>query len=277
MPAEYDLSRSRRDVLEAGITGVALGLGGCLRFSGESQSSGDGGDAADTASQTTTTVVGTLSSDEYPPGVTEDGVQEPQQLVEATRSALLENSYDISSVLVQGSSANEITQRVQSSPEQQRHSLTFDAPSETNVLYAEPDTTYIKSTSEGETEYRKQPTEASIADLHDSADIVELLGDGEALGGIVDGGEFVPARLDAYNGRRVVRFDFQGVDTSEMEAEVTDSTGRMVATPDGVVFDAALGLTATEEGESREFENTVTVDGLGSVQVPRPSWVDEQF
>jgi len=258
---------SRRSAISAlGVSTVALA--GCS--TGDERDEGDDGN-------TTNASDGTALSEEYPPGVTAEGLDDTQELVDATKIALVENGYDITTTLVSGAADNAIEQRYRSSIDQSRHYFRFDGPSSTNVSYAESETTYRKSTQDGETDYASQATEQSIADLHSSADVVAMLGSPEVLGGILDRGRFVPDAMAEYDGRDVVSFEFDGVVADQIQGTVEDPSGKLLVSPEGVVFDAALSMTVSSDGDAQAYETTFTINALGTVDVQRPSWVEEQF
>ncbi|GAA0663956.1 hypothetical protein GCM10009020_05940 [Natronoarchaeum mannanilyticum] len=246
-----------------------VGLAGC------STTDGDGGDSGD--GNATDGSDGATLSEEYPPGVTDDGLDDTQAIVDATKTALVENGYDVTSTLVSGSAENAIEQRYRSSLDQKRHFFRFDSSSSTIVSYAESDRTYRKTSQGGETDYASRATEQSIADLHTSADIVAMLGSPESLGGILDRGRFVPDAMAEYNGRDVVAFEFDGVVADQIQGTIEDPSGKLLVSPEGVVFDAALSMTVSSDGNAQAYETTFTINALGSVDVQRPSWVGEQF
>ncbi|MFD1566104.1 hypothetical protein [Halolamina litorea] len=280
---------SRRAVVST--VGLSLAaLAGCST-SGSSPASESATDARTASTSTASPTASLTATDEptveptetpsasleLPEGVTADGIENAEALVEATKAALVENSYDITTTLFSGSSENLLRQQYRSSLEQQRHWFRFEQSSSTTEVFVESGTTYIKLTQDGETNYTQQAAEQSFEEQHRSADVVSMLGGGETLGGILRLGEYTPATMDEYNDRDVVDFEFDGIDESEIDGTVSESSGDLLVTPASVVFDAAVRMTVTADGESQAYGNSFTVNELGSVRVSRPSWVEEQF
>ncbi|AGB33110.1 hypothetical protein C488_16117 [Natrinema pellirubrum DSM 15624] len=256
--SEDRTGRTRRRFLTATSVAFAAGLAGC-------QDTTDAGDPD--------TNDGASSSLEPPTGTSEDGIDDPTALVDATQEALSANDYALEQELVNAVDGEEslaVTQRRRSSLEDERRLFVFDAQSETNRRYIEGDTVYSRWTSDGETTVGSSEARRAFAETHPP----ELLGGSESLGGIVETGTYTPGETARRNDRRVLRFDLESADESAVSGTVTEATGTVFVDADSVVHDASRSLTVEEDGVTTTVEQSFVVHELGAVDVQRPDWFE---
>lgn len=263
---------SRRRALALVTTVGLTGLAGCAS-GGPSETSGVTTDSTPTPTATASEPA-TATPATYPPGTSERGVERAETLVEATRTALQTNGYDVTTVLTTGSPANRVRQHLRSSLRQTRTRVTVDLPTETNTLFVEDGTIYRQTMRGGTPQVTTQPLGGSFEDFHRSRDIIRMLGGSETLGGILEVGDFRPAGTTTVRNRSVVAFELTSVTTADIEGEVTASRGSLSVAPDGVVFDASLEFEYATGDGTHVYRNRFTIDELGTVTVARPSWVD---
>ncbi|WP_455449905.1 DUF7537 family lipoprotein [Natrinema thermotolerans] len=255
--SEDRTGRTRRRFLAATSVAFAVGLAGC-------QDTTDAGDP-DTNDG--------ASSLEPPSGTSEDGIDDPTALVDATREALSANDYDLEQELVNtvdGEETLRVTQRRRSSLEDERRRFVFDALSETNQVYVEGDTVYSRISSDGETTFGSGDARRNFAESHPP----ELLGGNESLGGILETGTYAPVETVSRNGRRLLRFDLESADESAVSGTVTEATGTVFVDADSVVYDASRDLTIEGSGETTTIEQSFVIHELGAVAVERPDWFE---
>lgn len=209
-----------------------------------------------------------------PTGTSETGIEDVTALVDATRDALTEADYALEQELVNtadGEQTVNVTQQRRSSLEAKRRLLVFDASAETNYIYVEDGTRYIRSTADGETTTRSDEFQNDFAETHPP----EMLDGGESLGGILRTGTYVSAETVRRDGRRLLRFDLDSVDSSTVSGTVTESTGTVFVDADSVVHDASRSLEIEEENQTVTIEQSFGIAQLGEVSVERPDWVAE--
>lgn len=261
---------TRRRVLRASATGVAIGVAGCSTDldggpdddpdSGESDEPGDG-EAAN------------VESLDPPEGTSADGIDDPDLLVEATGGTFSETDYDLEqrlSVTVGGQQRTDVTQRKRSSLGDERQLLVFESAAETNHLYREGGTVYARTTSDGGTEYGTQEARRDFEEAHPP----ELLGGTESLGGILETGDFEPAATVRRNGRRTLRFELAEADAEAFAGSVTAASATVLVDADSVVHEASRDVELESDGETTTIEQSFVVHELGDVTVERPDWFE---
>jgi len=259
---------SRRAYLATLGTLGAAALAGCTTGDGEGSDDPRTTDGTTPGAGTEHTTNGTPTPLEPPEGTGPNGVENTAPLIEATRTELVNNDYEIVHTVPTGSSSPG-TIRIRSSLETKRNLLVFDTSEETNRMYAANGTRYVRTTADDETSYSTTDFD-SFATLHEENDQVSMLGSGEALGGILPFGNYTPAETVRRNGRRLLRFDLESVEP-ESTISVTDSTGGLLVSPEGVVFKARTAYTTEASGTQTEW--SFVIEKLGDVSISEPDWV----
>ncbi len=269
---------TRRHVLAVAGLAVTTGLAGCQdegdgddsgateREEGADGSDGSGGgDDGETAPESLAP----------PEGTSESGIDDTAALVDATRQALTENGYDLEQELVNTAGGEEtlsVTQQRRSSLASERRLFVFDASTETNRIYIEGRTQYVRGTSNGETIVESRELERDFAGTHPP----EMLNDGESLGGILRIGTYVPTETVQRNGRRLLRFELDSADESGISGRVTEATGSVFVDTESVVHEANMSLEIEDnDGQIVTVAQSFVVHQLGEISVERPDWVDE--
>lgn len=238
---------------------------------------GDSGAGTETtAGGDTGSTTGTQSLDGYPPGTSESGIEEPTILYEATRTALRNNDYRLTTQLAVGGGST-VSQEVASSLRAERSRHTFTAASEQNVIYTADGTRYVKSTTAGETSYSERSVERAFREQHRSRDVVRMLDGAEMLGGIIRNGRYEPTETVSQVGRAAWQFDLRSPNPENVDGDVAESTGMVVVGADGVILKGELALNFEAGTSPDSLYNSFTIGALGAVDVERPTWVDEQF
>jgi hypothetical protein len=281
VPRESTLTgreNTRRQVLATVGLAVTAGFAGCQGTDGSDGGDGsDGDDGSDDDEPSNAENDGGDGEPEPldpPAGTSEEGIEDTTALVDATREALTENGYALEQELINtadGEQTLTVTQRRRSSLESERRLFVFDASSETNHIYIADGTQYVRSTAEEETTTRSREYQRDFAETHPP----EMLDGGESLGGILRTGSFAPAETVTREGRRLLRFDLDSADESNVSGTVTEATGTVFVDADGVVHDASRYLEIEGDEQTVTIEQSFVITQLGEVTVARPDWVDE--
>lgn len=265
--------RTRRHVLAAVALAVTTGLAGCQ--GGDDDGEGDDSMAADGADGSDDSGGGPTPAPLDPPdGTSESGIDDVASLIDVTREALSENSYDLEQGLVNTADGEEtlnVTQQRRSSLSSERRLFVFDASTETNRIYIEGRTQYVRSTSDGETTVDSREFERDFSETHPP----EMLDSGESLGGILRAGTYVPTETVQRNGQRLLRFELDSADESEISGRVTEATGSVFVDAESVVYEANLSLEIEDDSQTVTVDQSFVVHQLGETSVERPDWVDE--
>lgn len=231
-------------------------------------------DAETTSADAETTAATDFEGIALPAGASATEFENVSALVRTTKQRLVATNYAISTLLLQDTASGELTvrQHVRSSLDANRRLLVFNASTEANYVYAADGTTYIKAVADGETAYQtSEDSYASFENVHGS---VTLSGP-EALGGILNAGNYTATGVVERDGQQLVRFELQSVDSDRITGTVTNATGTVLVTSDGVVRDAHLRMDGTQDGEPWVIEQGFEITALGDVTVEEPDWVDE--
>jgi len=204
-------------------------------------------------------------------GLSDDGIEDASALVSATRSALTARGYELTEELSStGIEMTDRSQRTRSSPTDERQLYVLETASTTSRSYVDGGT-YYGQTTEGE------ETESSTRELHESFERIHApdhLSRGRSLGGVLEVGTDVSAGTTTRNGRELRQFDLESVSLRESGVESSTVSGTVLATDDGVVFEATLSFEGNVDGTAITREQSVAVTELGEVAVERPAWVD---
>lgn len=257
---------TRRALLAAlGTTGLTA-LAGC---SSDGQSTAS--ETESPASSPTQSPQATAEAMGFPPGTSEDGIDDVSALASATQSALRANDYAIESVVPLGGEST-VTVTIRSSQSQERHLYVFDTPSETNRRYVADGTSHWQATTDGETTYSEGTVE-EFATVHEDNDQVGMLDSSESLGGILETGSYVPDGTVTRDGRQLHEFALESAALSGGATAVTAEGGAFVDA-DGVVFGASLPYTP--DGSDAAVEWSFSIEALGDVSVSEPDWVQSR-
>ncbi|MFC7074791.1 hypothetical protein ACFQJ7_16005 [Halovenus rubra] len=209
-----------------------------------------------------------------PEGTSEDGIEDTEKLVDATRTALTKNSYAIEQELVNttdGEQTLHVTQRRTSNLDSNKRLLVFDAATETNRLYIENGTQFIRSTSDDETTTQSRSFQEDFRATHPP----EMLGGGESLGGILRTGAFASPETVSKSGLLLLQFELDSVDESEISGTVTEETATIFVDTNSVVHKATRSLEIEEDAQTVTLDQSFVIHQLGDVSVERPDWADK--
>ncbi|WP_408957355.1 hypothetical protein [Natrinema sp. 74] len=249
-----DRSRTRRRYVAALGAVSATALAGCQGQS-DADDAGTGGETNGSATTAT--------------GLSADGIEDVSALVSATRSGLAKRGYALVEELSStGTEAVDISRRTRSSLADERQLSVLDSPAETKRVYIDGDSQY-SDRGNGETTV-KRGLDGSFERTHTPDHLSRQV----SLGGVLEIGTYVSAGTTTRNGRALRQFDLESVTVPESNGELSASSGTVLATEDGIVFEATLSLEGSADGTAVTREQSVTVTELGTVTVERPSWVE---
>ena len=255
-------TRTRRGVLAAAGTTIAVALAGC-------QGGSDPPGAADTKERPDSEPTGgTPAPLELPDGTSESGIDDPAALIEATQSALATTDYETASGLAQSDLTVDHARR--SSLDDRRQLQVFDTEEERNEIFVADGTVHIRSERGGEITYSVTQTQQSFEDRHRRSQ----LGGSESLGGILEQGSYTPAETVRHNDRRVRSFALGSAQLPSDDVSVIDAEGGLLVDADSVVHEAILALEFEGEAGSETLDRRFTVSALGPLDVPEPEWVE---
>ncbi|MDS0475311.1 hypothetical protein [Natrinema sp. 1APR25-10V2] len=204
-------------------------------------------------------------------GLSDDGIEDASALVSATRSALTTQGYELAEELSStGIETTDRSQRTRSSLTDERQVYVLETASTTSRAYVDGGTYYEQTMEGGETESSTRELNESFERIHTP----DHLSRGRSLGGVLEAGTYVSAGTTTRNGRELRQFDLESVSLQESGAASSTASGTVLATDDGVVFEATLSFEGSVDGTAITREQSGTVTELGEIAVERPSWVD---
>lgn len=251
-------SRTRRHYLVAmGAVGTAA-LAGCQeRTDADETGNGEGTDGSTSGGNSA--------------GLSDDGIEDASALISATRNTLTKQGYELTEELSStGIETTDRSQRTRSSRTDERLVFVLETASATNRVYIDGGTRYGRTTENGETTSSTRELSGSFEATH----APDHLSRQRSLGGVLEAGTYVSAGTTTRNGRELRQFDLESVTIRESGAEISTASGTVLATDDGVVFEATLSLEGSVDGTAMTREQSVAVTELGEVTVERPAWVD---
>ncbi|WP_254761828.1 DUF7537 family lipoprotein [Natrinema marinum] len=204
-------------------------------------------------------------------GLSDDGIEDPSALISTTQSTLTKQGYELTEELsTTGMELNERSQRTRSSPTAERQLSVLETASKTSRTFADGGAYYVQTTENGETTTSTQELNGSFERTHTPDHLTRK----RSLGGVLEAGSYVSAGTTTRNGRELRQFDLESIGIQQPGVEISSSSGTVLATDDGVVFEATLSFEGSAEGTAITREQSVAVTELGEVTVERPSWVD---
>jgi hypothetical protein len=221
------------------------------------------GDDADDDNDDTQSPSGPLDP---PSGTSEDGIDSIETLAQATHDALLANDYALRhEVPLRG--ADTVTIHIESSLDDERQLLVLDSAAETTAVFVADGTQYVRMQSNGETNYSTGSVRADSFEQRHETDQVGMIDGGEALGGLLDAGEYAPGETVTRNGRRLLRFGLESPNSSWSDGSNVE--GATFVSADSVVFESGVTYDVDAGTVSWEY----VIEELGDVTVEEPDWV----
>lgn len=216
---------------------------------------------------------GTAADVPYPPGVTDQGVADPEALLAAHRSGLSGESLRVAIQYVvttngSGQRAN-FTGRVD--PSTDRALLHVDLAGGTADYYAEGNETYVRQVVGTETRYRAGVDAPGLT--------ATRLGSDRFVEAALGTANFTPSGTVTRDGTRLVRLEVTAVDR-EFGGSGRNATrtvdGSLLVDEEGVVRHVTVrAAVETDAGGSYEYRVEVHITDVGSTDVDPPDWIDE--
>ncbi|PGF16562.1 hypothetical protein CP556_10820 [Natrinema sp. CBA1119] len=204
-------------------------------------------------------------------GLSDDGIEDASALISATRKTLTKQGYELTEELTStGIETNDRSQRTRSSRADERLLFVLETASATNRVYIDGGTRYGQATENGETTSSTRELSGSFERTHTP----DHLSRQRSLGGVLEAGTYVSAGTATRNGRELRQLALESVTIQESGAEISTASGTVLATDDGVVFEATLSFEGSVDGAEITREQSMAVTELGDITVERPAWVD---
>jgi len=258
--------RSRRDVLVIGSSLLTTSLAGC---------SGDSGPD--------------LSAEDYPPGTSEDGIDDPDRLAQNTRRVIENNGYDVTL----GKPDKQFETQYRSSLTNEVQSREIKKPGNTVSVYINGSKILLNDDDQSDVDFYTINTDNSFATFHAANRYINRdYGYGEGLlfpnvikrfngapTDVLGFGEFKPVETAEHNGTTVLRLELESVDaeTVNIDGDIAEVSGSVAVGSDSVIYEAASTIAVeSENGPQVEWDHEFAIQKLGTVDVSEPSWVDPQ-